>query len=106
MHQALNEPRAEPEPGEEDPGRDAALVAAAGGVQSAIFRLLSTLGEHRAKSDALIEACVACLEAAQCLAGLVVDDAVVTESPDDPRGQEAVYAMRAATLAVRFALAE
>ncbi|UOZ02738.1 O-linked N-acetylglucosamine transferase [Amycolatopsis sp. WQ 127309] len=107
MHRTLNETVADPARTPPDDGRrDAALVTAADGVQADIFRLLTALGEHRAKSDALVEACVACLEAAQCVAGLVAGDSPAEHTTMDPRAQEAVHAMRAATLAVRFAVTE
>ncbi|HEU5472497.1 MAG TPA: hypothetical protein VFV67_17745 [Actinophytocola sp.] len=53
-----------------DSHRDAALVAAMDGLHADTTRLLTTLAEYRAKSNALVEACMACLEAAQCIAGL------------------------------------
>lgn len=107
MHQALNGSRTElTQESRDDAHRDAALAAAADGLHADIVRMLTTLTEYRAKSDALVEACVACLEAALCIAGLVADGSPVADTTTDRRGQEAVYAMRAAMLAVRLALVE
>ncbi|MGW5740628.1 O-linked N-acetylglucosamine transferase [Amycolatopsis sp. NPDC003861] len=97
MYRTLNEPVAGPAR-----TRDAATMTTAAAVRADLDRLLTELGEHRVRSDALVEACVACLEAARCVAGLVADDAAGV----DPREQEAVHALRAATVAIRFALAE
>lgn len=97
MYRTLNEPVTGPAR-----TRDAATRTTADAVRAELDRLLTELGEHRVRSDALVEACVACLEAAQCVAGLVADGTAAA----DPREQEAVHALRAATVAVRFALAE
>ncbi|EOD64381.1 hypothetical protein H480_32093 [Amycolatopsis vancoresmycina DSM 44592] len=97
VHRTLNEPVAGPAR-----RRDAAMRTSAAAVRADLDRLLTELGEHRVRSDALVEACVACLEAAHSVAGLVADGAAAA----DPREQEAVHALRAATVAVRFALAE
>jgi hypothetical protein len=96
VYRTLNEPVAGPAR-----TRDAAMTAAAA-VRADLDRLLTELGEHRVRSDALVEACVACLEAAHCVAGLAADG----PAAGDPREQEAVHALRAATVAIRFALAE
>ncbi|MET8852040.1 O-linked N-acetylglucosamine transferase [Amycolatopsis sp. NPDC004625] len=97
MYRTLNEPVTGPVR-----ARDAGTQTIAAAVRADLDRLLTELGEHRVRSDALVEACVACLEAAHCVAGLVADDAAAA----DPREQEAVHALRAATVAIRFALAE
>ncbi|UJW29882.1 hypothetical protein L3Q67_32305 [Saccharothrix sp. AJ9571] len=75
----------------------------ADGLNDDILKLLSMLSGHPARSDALVEACVACLEAAQCLAGLVAGGIPITT---DRQGEDAVHAIRAASLAVRSALVE
>jgi hypothetical protein len=105
VHRTLDESPAGPARAP-DGRRDTALVTAADAARADLFRLLAELGEHRAQSDALVEACVACLEAAQCVAGLVADGAPAGKATADPRAQEALHALRAATVAIRFALAE
>jgi hypothetical protein len=74
-------------------------AAVASGLHDRIAELLAEFAGGRARSDALVEASVACLEAAKCLAGL----AGAMPAGADP-GQDAVHAVRAAGLAVRSAL--
>ncbi|MGW5697744.1 O-linked N-acetylglucosamine transferase [Streptomyces asiaticus] len=69
-------------------------------VHREITRLLTKLGRPSGtRPDALVEACVACLEAAQCTSA-----AATGQEHPDTGAQEALHAVNAAALAIRYAL--
>ncbi|MEU1950088.1 hypothetical protein ABZ554_48500, partial [Streptomyces sp. NPDC020125] len=70
-----------------------------GEVHREITRLLTELGRAGGRPDALVEACVACLEAAQSTSA-----AATGQQQPDSAAQEALHAVNAAALAIRYAL--
>ncbi len=70
-------------------------------VHREITRLLAKLGGAGGRPDALVEACVACLEAAQSASA-----AATGRQQPDTGAQEALHAVNAAALAIRYALAK
>lgn len=68
-------------------------------VHREITRLLTELGRAGGRPDALVEACVACLEAAQSTSA-----AATGQEQPDTAAQEALHAVNAAALAIRYAL--
>ncbi|MFD8089571.1 O-linked N-acetylglucosamine transferase [Streptomyces malaysiensis] len=69
-------------------------------VHREITRLLAKLSRAGGgRPDALVEACVACLEAAQCTSA-----AATGQERADTGAQEALHAVNAAALAIRYAL--
>ncbi|MFE5124219.1 O-linked N-acetylglucosamine transferase [Streptomyces sp. NPDC056669] len=70
-----------------------------GEVHREITRLLTELGRAGGRPDALVEACVACLEAAQSTSA-----AATGQEQPDSAAQEALHAVNAAALAIRYAL--
>ncbi|MBI0297169.1 O-linked N-acetylglucosamine transferase [Streptomyces sp. PRKS01-29] len=68
-------------------------------VHREITRLLTDLGRSGSRPDPLVEACLACLEAAQCTSA-----AATGQEAPDTGAQEALHAVNAAALAIRYAL--
>ncbi|MEV6134021.1 O-linked N-acetylglucosamine transferase [Streptomyces violaceusniger] len=78
---------------------DATVADPIGEVHREITRLLTELGRAGGRPDALVEACVACLEAAQSTSA-----AATGQEQPDTAAQEALHAVNAAALAIRYAL--
>lgn len=80
---------------------DSFVAGAVTEVHHEITRLLAMLGRAGGESDALVAACVACLEAAQSTSAAALGQ---KQTGDGER--EALNAAGAAVLAIRFALVE
>ncbi|MBB5158866.1 O-linked N-acetylglucosamine transferase [Saccharopolyspora phatthalungensis] len=77
---------------------------AASDVRREIRRLIDAFVVAQRPPDPLAEAGVACLEAADCISGVLAERRQSGETVADEAFQEALRAVRAATLAIRFAL--
>lgn len=85
---------------------DATRADTFGALHADIVELVNRLAKVRAGSDALVAACVACLDAARSIAGALALDLDEEYRHLDESRQDALHAARAATMAIRFALVE